>query len=695
MWGFTVLSRPFRRYILAPLVAWVLVLTAAAGGVAWLNDKGRSDLEHRFRLRVAIASDFVASYVSDLMDRERGQALRFLSGPTVDAQTFEQSVAAFGYPAAALVDARGTVLHLAPPNPSLIGADVSQRYPHLRTALDANQPTVSPVVASASAGFPVVSFAVPFETPSGRRVFSGAVDVRSSPLGAYLTHAIALTGAQVYLIDPENIVVGSNRTISGVTHLVERDPALSAALAARGAGAYEDAHEDWHYNSVSVAGTPWRLVAAVRAGILYQPIAETTAGGWVSMAGLGLFGLFGVRLWARGARNRSQLRESEERFRGLFDASLVGMLLAGAADGRLIRVNPALCELLGYRANDLERLRLHDIIHADDLAACTANMERTRESDRRGFTEEVRLVDTLGRPKPAALTATLVRGADARPLYFAMQAVDVSERHQWAAEQQRIRVELTTRAAELERANDIVRAAQQRTSDLVAMLSHDVRQPLGIISGYCELLLDGWELLADDKKRSEVARISRAGSAMMQLVEEVLTLTEVDQSGLRPRRSPIAMDAAVEQAVAGLGAGFETELRIDVEPGLAVLADARHLQQILINLLTNARKYGGHGPVQVQAGRLDNARVEVCVCDSGEGVPAEFVPHLFERFTRATSGVAPTRTGTGLGLYIVRELVEANAGTIRYEPNRPTGSRFVIELSADPARVRELNATAR
>jgi signal transduction histidine kinase len=92
----------------------------------------------------------------------------------------------------------------------------------------------------------------------------------------------------------------------------------------------------------------------------------------------------------------------------------------------------------------------------------------------------------------------------------------------------------------------------------------------------------------------------------------------------------------------------------------------------------------------VQAGRLDNALVEVVVSDAGEGVPPEFVPHLFERFSRAASGVAPTRTGTGLGLYIVRELVEANGGTIRYEPNRPNGSRFVVELPADPARVREL-----
>jgi signal transduction histidine kinase len=98
--------------------------------------------------------------------------------------------------------------------------------------------------------------------------------------------------------------------------------------------------------------------------------------------------------------------------------------------------------------------------------------------------------------------------------------------------------------------------------------------------------------------------------------------------------------------------------------------------------------------VLVQVGRLDRAQVEICVADTGEGVPDELVPHLFERSSRAASGVVPTRTGTGLGLYIVRELVEANGGTIRYEPHRPSGSRFVVELPAGPARVHELSVTA-
>ncbi|GAA1038701.1 hypothetical protein GCM10009557_55430 [Virgisporangium ochraceum] len=672
---------------------WALLLAAVATGVYWVDTNGHHELEHRFRLRVVIASDFVSTYAEDLIARERTQALQFLSGPTVEARVFEQAVASFGYSAAVLLDSNGQAIHAVPANPTTLGVDLTTRYEHLRVALRDGRPSVSSVVTSAAEGLPVVSFATPYETPAGRRVFAGAIDIRSSSLGNYLSHAIALAGSHVYLVDNAGHVVGANQNVVGISTLAEHEPELAHAVARNESGSYESDEEAWHYDSAPVPGTPWKLVASVRNEVLYQPMDGTAAGGWVGLGGLAVLGLFGVRLWARSARNRAELRESEERFRGLFDGSLVGMLLVGASNGRLLRVNPALCDLLGYRGTTLAGQTLDDIVHPDDLAAYDSLRADAVAGTRRGFTTELRFVDAMSRALPVALTATLVRDADGRPLYFAAQAVDVSERHRWAAEQRRIQVELTSRAGDLERANDALRSAQQRTADLVAMLSHDVRQPLGVITGYCEVLLEGWEALSDEKKLREVGRISRAGGKMMELVEEVLTLTEVDQGGLKARRSGIRMEEALGEALDGLSASERPRTRADVEPGLAVLADARHLQQILVNLLSNAHKYGGEdAEVRVQAGRLDNALVEIVVSDSGEGVPPEFVPHLFERFSRAASGVAPTRTGTGLGLYIVRELVEANGGTIRYEPNRPTGSRFVVELPADPARVRELTS---
>jgi signal transduction histidine kinase len=161
-------------------------------------------------------------------------------------------------------------------------------------------------------------------------------------------------------------------------------------------------------------------------------------------------------------------------------------------------------------------------------------------------------------------------------------------------------------------------------------------------------------------------------------------MTQVDSDSLSARRTAIDAGQAVEQAVAALYAEPGGPIEVDFAElaGLDVLADPRHLHQILVNLLSNARKYG-RPPVRVAVRRADGV-AEIGVSDEGEGVPPDFVPLLFDRFSRASTGVAPTHKGTGLGLYIVDQLARANGGSVRYEPNEPRGSRFVVRVPLAP-----------
>lgn len=163
MWRFTAISS---KYVARPLIVWALVIAAVTTGVYRVDTNGHHELEHRFRLRVVIASDFVSTYVDDLLARERMQAQQFLSTPTVDGRAFEQAIASFGYASAVLIDGAGQAIHAVPPIPTLLGVDLTTRYPHLRTALHDNRPNVSTVVPSAAQGLPVVSFATPFDTPT-------------------------------------------------------------------------------------------------------------------------------------------------------------------------------------------------------------------------------------------------------------------------------------------------------------------------------------------------------------------------------------------------------------------------------------------------------------------------------------------------------------------------------------------------
>src|SRR5688572_17649216 len=101
------LLRPGWRYLAAPLAGWLVVMLSAVGAASWMREDSRDELGRRFELRVSIAATFVSTYVEDLITRERAQATQFLADESVDEETFTRAVAAFGYPAAVLLDGRG------------------------------------------------------------------------------------------------------------------------------------------------------------------------------------------------------------------------------------------------------------------------------------------------------------------------------------------------------------------------------------------------------------------------------------------------------------------------------------------------------------------------------------------------------------------------------------------------------------
>jgi signal transduction histidine kinase len=227
-----------------------------------------------------------------------------------------------------------------------------------------------------------------------------------------------------------------------------------------------------------------------------------------------------------------------------------------------------------------------------------------------------------------------------------------------------------------------LRAASEFKTDLIAMLSHDLRQPLASTLGYAELLADDWNQTSPEARRGFATKVARSARRLDQLVEGILTMTRADAGRLTAGRVPVPVGQAVRDAVGALDHEPEQMTIGPLDPG-RVLADPSHLQQMLDNLLGNAVKYGAP-PFEVSATRVAG-KVEITVVDHGPGVPAEFVPRLFDRFTRATE-TAATRKGSGLGMFIVRQLAEANGGTVRYEPNTPSGARFVLTLEAAPGR---------
>ena len=225
--------------------------------------------------------------------------------------------------------------------------------------------------------------------------------------------------------------------------------------------------------------------------------------------------------------------------------------------------------------------------------------------------------------------------------------------------------------------NEKLVEANRLQSDVIGMLSHDARQPLAAVIGFLESTLDVWETTPDSVKVAHLGRALSAAGRLDRLIEDVLTMASLDSGAIVCRAEPVVVADAVREVLLAGRHQPPVELAGDLAAQAAI--DPWHLRQIMANLIGNAAKYGAP-PIAVDINACDG-RVQIRVRDHGEGVPAAFVPHLFDRFTRADSGVATHKPGTGLGLYIVKKLIEANAGHIDYSPAPgTTGACFVVSL---------------
>jgi two-component system OmpR family sensor kinase len=243
---------------------------------------------------------------------------------------------------------------------------------------------------------------------------------------------------------------------------------------------------------------------------------------------------------------------------------------------------------------------------------------------------------------------------------------------------------LNAMLARIERAFDERLAAEERLRQFVADASHELRTPVTSIRGYAELFRRG----AGDRPAdlaNVMRRIEEEGERMGALVEELLLLARLDQ-GLSLERRPVEMSAVVA-AAADAARAADPERPIDVysQGPLVVLGAEARLRQVVDNLLTNARVHTPAGtPIQVRLASADEEFV-LEVADAGPGVPAEEADKIFERFYRTDHSRTRSQGGVGLGLAIVRSLVETHGGAVSYRGRPGGGSVFRVVLPLAPA----------
>jgi signal transduction histidine kinase/ActR/RegA family two-component response regulator len=218
----------------------------------------------------------------------------------------------------------------------------------------------------------------------------------------------------------------------------------------------------------------------------------------------------------------------------------------------------------------------------------------------------------------------------------------------------------------------------------LAMISHELRTPLTAMLGWARLLRQG--KLDEAAAARAVESIERNAQAQAQLIEDLLDTSRIITGKLHLNICPVRLAEIIRAATdsvrpAADGKGIHIESRID-ETASVISGDPDRLQQVVWNLLSNAVKFTpAGGRVEVQLERVDAAYVEIRIRDSGIGISAQFLPHVFDRFRQADSRTTRTHGGLGLGLAIVRHLVELHGGIVYAEsPGEGEGATFVVTL---------------
>jgi signal transduction histidine kinase/DNA-binding NarL/FixJ family response regulator len=310
------------------------------------------------------------------------------------------------------------------------------------------------------------------------------------------------------------------------------------------------------------------------------------------------------------------------------------------------------------------------------------------------------LEEGLGDPEQVSVLQQLqLRSLICLPLRAAREVVGVmslarsSERPPYGSEELRLAEELARRASLAVESARLYNAAQQATrarDQVLAVVAHDLRNPLSTVIMGADAVLGTLSAQEHPSEHRYSELIHRAAQRMNRMIEDLLDVTRIESGQLSVEPRPAAIDRVIQETLGMLQLVASAQgiaLRSEVVPGLPpTYVDAARIHQVLSNLLGNALKFTpAGGMVTVRAEPHPVGGVVVSVIDTGPGIPAEQLPHIFGRFWQAKR---TDRRGIGLGLSIAKGIVEAHGGEIWVESEVGQGSRFVFTLPAAPADAR-------
>lgn len=370
--------------------------------------------------------------------------------------------------------------------------------------------------------------------------------------------------------------------------------------------------------------------------------------------------LIGFSKVMRDMTERNKLTEERDRFFALS----MDLLCIVHLDGSFQRVNPAFQSILGFSEEELLSMTVFDLVHPADLAKTALEYQK------------------LSQGHPTQDMENRLRCKDGEYRWLAWSYFPVPEDGllfgvgRDTTERRQLGEIIRLRAEELENANRI-------KDEFLATMSHELRTPLTSILGWSRLLESNQ--LTENEKLRAIHIIQRNAEAQAKLIEDLLDVSRIITGKLKIDFQPVSVAAIAESVVSSLrpvvdAKQLELVASIDQTAG-ASLGDPARLQQIVTNLLSNAIKFTpSGGRIDVSLRRRDGC-VQLRVTDTGVGIDAEHLPHIFERFRQVDSSNVRSHGGLGLGLAIVEYLVRQQGGTVTAESEGiDKGATFTVEF---------------
>lgn len=378
------------------------------------------------------------------------------------------------------------------------------------------------------------------------------------------------------------------------------------------------------------------------------------------------------------ARLLQSLREGEERKSAILESSL-DCLVTMDAQGCIVDFNPVAERTFGYSRQEAIGQFVADLLVPPRLREQHLNglnrYLQTGEAVVLGRRLEMPALRADGTEIPIELAISVVR-MEGRAPFFTAFLRDITERKR--SEEQREQLLEAERAAR----EEAERVARMK-DEFLATLSHELRTPLNAILGWSQLI--NRSTTSAEELASGLETIERNARAQAQLIEDLLDMSRIVSGKLNLEVGVVQPADFVQAAIESVRHAAEAKgirLTAMFQPGAGtVRGDANRLQQIVWNLLSNAIKFTTRGGrIQVCVRRADS-RVEIIVSDNGQGITPDFLPHVFDRFRQADSATTRRHGGLGLGLSIVKQLVELHGGTVAAASDGlGTGATFTVQL---------------